>query len=74
MNAALSPLKISGMHVLNYLDDWLVIVTSKIMLEHHKYKLLAYLAHLGLSVNMQKSLLQPSQSITFLGMILDSPQ
>lgn len=56
MNAALSPLRIGGMR----------------MLEDHKHKLLAHLAHLGLSVNTQKSALQPSQSITFLGMVLDS--
>lgn len=60
------------MHIFNYLDNWLIIAQSRKVLENHKHKLLAYIACLGLSVNMQKSKLQPFQSITFLGMILDS--
>ncbi|KAL0168850.1 hypothetical protein M9458_037072, partial [Cirrhinus mrigala] len=72
MNAALSPLRLSGMRVLNYLDDWLIIAQSRSVLEEHRLRLLAHLACLGLSVNMQKSMLQPRQSITFLGMVLDS--
>ncbi len=72
MNAALSPLRLSGMLVLNYLDDWLIIAQSKSVLEAHKLRLLTHLADLGLSVNMQKSMLQPCQAITFLGMVLDS--
>lgn len=72
MNTALAPLKLSGMRILNYLDDWLVIARSRSALEEHKHRLLAHLTGLGLSVNIQKSTLQPRQSITFLGMILDS--
>jgi hypothetical protein len=72
MNAALAPLKLSGMRILNYLDDWLVIARSRSVLVEHRHRLLAHLMDLGLSVNMQKSALQPCQSITFLGMVLDS--
>ncbi len=57
MNAALSPLRASGMHILNYLDYWLILAQSR-------DSLLLHLESLGLCVNMQKSILAPSQSIT----------
>lgn len=41
------------------------------MLESHKHRLLDHLKCLGLFVNVQKSMLQPSQTIASLGKILD---
>lgn len=61
MNTALAPLKLSGMCILNYLDDWLVIARLRSALEEHKHRLLAHLTGLGLSVNIQKSTLQQRQ-------------
>ncbi|KAI2666671.1 Transposon Ty3-G Gag-Pol polyprotein [Labeo rohita] len=72
INAALSPLKQSGIRILNYLDDWLVIAQSRDTLEHHKCQLLEHLKRLGLTINVQKSKLRPMQNIAFLGMDLDS--
>ncbi len=57
MDAALSPLRASGMRILNYLDYWLILAQSR-------DSLLLHLESLGLCVNMQKSILAPSQSIT----------
>lgn len=37
INAALSPLKQSVMHILNYLDNWLIIAQSQNVLESHKH-------------------------------------
>ncbi|KAL0154067.1 hypothetical protein M9458_050641 [Cirrhinus mrigala] len=49
---------------LNYLDDWLNLAYSDLVLWH--------LSHLGLWVNGQRSKLSPVQSISFLSMKLDS--
>ncbi|KAL0146452.1 hypothetical protein M9458_058244, partial [Cirrhinus mrigala] len=72
INAALSPLRQSGIRILNYLDDWLVIAQSRDTLENHKCQLLEHLKRLGLTINVQKSKLRPMQNIAFLGMDLDS--
>ncbi|KAL0201658.1 hypothetical protein M9458_004845, partial [Cirrhinus mrigala] len=62
--AALSPLWWIGIRILNYLDDWLLIAHSDLVLRH--------LSHLGLQVNREKSKLSPVQRISFLGVELDS--
>ncbi len=72
MEAALSPLKQSGMHILNYLDDWLVLAQSESALLSDKLRLRNHLQSLGLIVNMQKSMLVPSRNISFLGVELNS--
>ncbi len=60
MDTALSPLKPSGMRILNYLDDWLVFLAqSGSALLSDKLRILAHIQSLGLTVNMQKSILVP---------------
>ncbi len=72
MDAALSPLRASGIRILNYLDDWLILAQSQDTLLSHIDSLLIHLESLGLCVNMRKSILAPSQSITYLGVCMDS--
>ncbi|XDV39235.1 hypothetical protein PO909_008499 [Leuciscus waleckii] len=67
MDAALAPLRMRGMRVLNYLDDWLILAQSRSVLIEHTTVLLDHLENLGLSVNWAKSSLSPSQKISFLG-------
>ncbi|XP_016146708.1 interferon-inducible GTPase 5-like [Sinocyclocheilus grahami] len=55
INAALTLLRQSGIRILNYLDDWLVIAQSQDTLENHKCQLLEHRKHLGLTVNMATS-------------------
>ena len=72
MDTALAPLRSQGLRILNYLDDWLILAQSRTELLSHRAVLLDHLETLGLSVNWTKSSLQPSQSISFLGIDLNS--
>lgn len=72
MDVTLFTLKSSGMHILNYLDDWLILAHSENLLNCHKSKLLHHLQCLGLSVNVQMCMLQRSHIISFLGREMDS--
>ncbi|KAI2644176.1 Protein P [Labeo rohita] len=62
----------SGMRILNYLDDWLILAQSESALRSDRRRFFAHLQNLGLTVNMQKSILVPTQNISFLGVELDS--
>ncbi len=66
MDAALSPLRQVGIRILNYLDDWLILALTS-----HKTLLLSHLGCLGLRVNFAKSILSPSQRVSFLGTVID---
>ncbi len=70
--AALSPLRASGIRILNYLDDWLILAQSRDTLLSHIDSLLIHLESLGQCVHRRKSILAPSQSITYLGVCTDS--
>ncbi|KAK3551721.1 hypothetical protein QTP70_023247 [Hemibagrus guttatus] len=72
MDAALVPLRLQGIRVLNYLDDWLILAHSKAMTASHQDVVLALLRILGLRINLEKCVLSPSQRNTFLGVICDS--
>ncbi len=72
VDAAFSPLRASGIRILNYLDDWLILAQSRDTLLSHIDSLLIHLESLGLCVNRRKSILAPSQSITYLGVCMDS--
>ncbi len=43
LDAALSPLRQMGIHILNYLDDWLVLAQSEAELPSHRVLLLSHL-------------------------------
>ncbi len=70
MDAALSPLQQMGIHIFNYLDDWLILAQSQAVLTLHKTLLLSHLGCLGLRVNFAKSILSPSQQVSFLGTVM----
>ncbi|XP_061576587.1 uncharacterized protein LOC133442594 [Cololabis saira] len=72
MDAVLAPLRLQGLRILNYLDDWLVCAASEELCHHHVALLLEHIQALGLRLNYRKSKLQPSQVTTFLGTVLDS--
>lgn len=60
-----------GIHILNYLDDWVILVHSQDLLCAHRDLVLEHLSWLGLQVNWKKSKLSLVQSISFLDMELD---
>ncbi|KAL0150578.1 hypothetical protein M9458_054171 [Cirrhinus mrigala] len=71
VEAALGPLREAGIHILNYLDDWLILAHLRDLVCTHRDMVLNHLARLGLRVNWEKSKLSPAQSISFLGVELD---
>lgn len=70
--AALAPLRKRGLRLATYLDDWLLAAQCPRQLQVHARQLLSHLAALGFTVNRDKSVLVPSQSIEFIGLHLDS--
>ena len=58
--------------MLRYLDDWLVLASSKEEALWARDQVLALCAELGIVVNLVKSCLIPSQVLTYLGVRLDS--
>ncbi len=74
MDAALAPLRLQGIRVLNYLDDWLILAHSRELVCRHRDIVLGHIHYLGLRMNAKKSVLLPSQRTVFLGVRLDSVQ
>ncbi len=60
MDAALAPLRLQGIRVLNYLDDWLILVHSRESVSCHRDVVLLNVCALGLRTNTKKSVLSPS--------------
>ncbi len=74
MDAALAPLRLQGIRVLNYLDNWLILAHSRELVSCHRDIVLCHSHSLGLRMNAKKSVLLPSQRTMFLGVHLDSIQ
>ena len=71
MNAVVAHLRVQGILVWVYIDDFIVLGATREIVGHHTRKLLALLRRLGLSVNIKKSVLDPTQLILFLGFLVD---
>ncbi|KAL0161741.1 hypothetical protein M9458_045466, partial [Cirrhinus mrigala] len=72
VDAALVPLRIQGIRILNYIDDWLILAESESLAVRHRDVVLAHMKTLGLRLNAKKSVLSPSQRTTYLGVVWDS--
>ena len=64
-------LRRQGVYVFIYLDDWLLTAPSPEILRHQVRMVANLVQRLGFTVNFQKSTLQPSQKVQFLGSQLD---
>ncbi|XP_053195327.1 LOW QUALITY PROTEIN: uncharacterized protein LOC128379724 [Scomber japonicus] len=71
MEAVLAPLRRQGIHILNYLDDWLVCSPSERQAQLDTLTVLNNLKNLGLALNREKSCLVPSKRVEYLGLVLD---
>ncbi len=74
MDAALAPLRLQGIRVLNYLDDWLILDHSRVLVCYHRDIVLHHIHALGLRTNTKNSVLTTSRQTVFLGIYLDSVQ
>ncbi len=69
VDAALAPLRLQGIRILNYIDDWLILALSEQVAAQHRDVVLAHMKLLGLRL---KSMLSPLQRTTYLGVVWDS--
>ena len=68
---AIRPLRKRGVRMALYLDDMLVLGSTREECLRNTLWLVERLLRLGFVINLGKSFLQPSQRVQFLGMILD---
>ena len=61
-----------GIRVSAYLDDWLIMASSRELAIHHTHLVTQKLEELGWLINWKKSNLQPSQQLEHLGYKLDT--
>ncbi len=59
VDAALAPLRLQGIRILNYINDWLILAQSEHMAVRHRDVILAHLKELRLRLNAKKSVLSP---------------
>ncbi|KAI2650209.1 hypothetical protein H4Q32_000145 [Labeo rohita] len=69
VDAALVPLRLQGIRILNYIDDWLILAASETLAARHRDVVLAHMETLGLRLNVKKSVLSPLQRTTYLGVV-----
>ncbi len=72
VDAVLAPLRLQGVRILNYIDDWLILAQSERRAAQHRDVVLAHMKVLGLRLNPRKSVLSPLQRTTYLGVVWDS--
>ncbi len=69
VDAALAPLRLQGIRILNCIDDWLILTQSEQIAVRHRDFVLAHMKELGLRLNTKKSVLSPVQRTTYLGVV-----
>ena len=72
LKPAIELLRSTGIRLVIYMDDMLIMARSIQLLREHIYQILYLLENLGFIINNKKSLLSPTQVIELLGMIVNS--
>ena len=67
-------LRLQGIRIFYYLDDWLIVAESQSLLQSHLQVTLQLAKDLGFIVNLQKSMLTPQRMPIYLGASLDIPR
>ena len=70
--AAIAPLRSQGIRLATYIDDWLISAGSSEEVVRHTRLVRNHLSSLGFSLNLEKSVLIPSQRSTFIGVSLNA--
>ena len=70
--AALAPLRRQGLRVASYIDDWLLSADSPQEALRNTAWVVSHVSSLGFTINLEKSMMVPCQSINFIGIALDS--
>ncbi len=70
VDAALAPLRLQGICVLNYLDDWLILAHSRELVNYHRDIVFCHIRALGLRTNTKKECSHPfSKNCVFGGLL-----
>lgn len=72
VEAALNPLRDSGLRIHSYIDDYLLCSHSEALSARDSATLLTHLTDLGFRINYTKSCLTLTQRIEYLGIMIDS--
>ena len=72
LKPAIELLRSTGIRLVIYMDDMLIMARSIQLLREDIYQMLYLLENLGFIINSKKSLLSPTQVIEFLGMVVNS--
>ncbi len=72
VDAALEPLRLQGIRIMNYIDDWLILAQSHQLAVRYRDIVLAHMKELGLWLNAKKSVLSPLKRTTFISVVWDS--
>ncbi|XP_034564504.1 uncharacterized protein LOC117830473 [Notolabrus celidotus] len=72
VEAALSPLRSSGIRIFSYIDDYLICSHSREQAIRDSAAVTGHLRNLGFNINWGKSRLQPSQYTEYLGLSINS--
>ena len=72
MRVPITRLRELGLHMLVYLDDILLVSDSYTTLQSYLEATIYLLEALGLQINREKSHLVPTQSLTFLGFVINT--
>jgi len=72
LKPAIELLRGLGIQMVIYMDNMLLMASSKQSIQEHTHITIFVLENLGFIINNKKSLLDPSQEIEFLGMVVNS--
>ncbi len=72
VDAVLAPLRLQGICILNYIDDWLILAQSEQLAVGHRDIILAHMKDLRLRLNAYKSVHPPVLRTTYLWVVWDS--